>query len=158
MDITNRTHITLSRIATLGPVGYFPVAPGTFGTVVALLILFLLRPTFPAMLVMTIAAFVLGIFSSSSAEAVLGKDDPGQVVIDEVVGYFVTMLFFETDSMRNLLIAFVLFRALDIIKPPPIRFIEKKFRGGLGIMLDDIVAGIFSAILLLACNELLNRL
>lgn len=157
MEITNRTHITLSRIATLGPVGYFPVAPGTIGTIVALLILFLLRPTFPAMLVMTIAVFVLGIFSSQSAEAVLGGSDPGQIIIDEVAGYFVAMLFFEP-NVFNLVISFFLFRFFDIVKPPPIRTIEKKFRGGIGIMLDDVIAGAFSSILLLVCNGLLNRL
>jgi len=157
MEITNKTHITLSRIATLGPIGHIPVAPGTFGTLIALLALFFLRPTFPAMLMMTIVTFILGIFSAQSAEAVLGKDDPGQVVIDEVAGYFVTMLFFDPNVV-NLVISFFLFRFFDIVKPPPIRHIEKKFKGGLGIMLDDVIAGAFSALLLLVCNGLLNRL
>jgi len=157
MEITNKTHISLARIATLGPIGYVPFAPGTFGTLIALLALFFLRPTFPAMLMMTIVTFILGIFSARSAEAVLGKDDPGQVVIDEVAGYFVTMLFFDPNVI-NLVISFFLFRFFDIVKPPPIRHIEKKFKGGLGIMLDDVIAGAFSALLLLVCNGLLNRL
>lgn len=157
MEITNKTHISLTRIATLGPIGYVPFAPGTFGTLIALLALFFLRPTFPAMLMMTIVTFILGIFSARSAEAVLGKNDPGQVVIDEVAGYFVTMLFFDPNVI-NLVISFFLFRFFDIVKPPPIRHIEKKFKGGLGIMLDDVIAGAFSALLLLVCNGLLNRL
>jgi len=67
------------------------------------------------------------------------------------------MLFFDPNVI-NLVISFFLFRFFDIVKPPPIRHIEKKFKGGLGIMLDDVIAGAFSALLLLVCNGLLNRL
>jgi len=156
MKITNKTYLTLSQIATLGPVGHIPVAPGTFGTIAAFLILFLLGPTFPALLVMTVVTFVIGIFSSRAAESIFATEDPKQVIIDEVAGFFFAMLFFDPNVI-NLVVVFLLFRLFDIVKPPPIKYIEKKFKGGAGIMLDDMIAGLYTAVLLIICNALLNR-
>ncbi len=90
--------------------------------------------------------FLLGIITSHRTEKLLGKDS-GYIVIDEFCGYLISVLFIPK-NISYLLAAFVLFRAFDILKPPPIRKIEETVTGGAGIMLDDVLAGIYTNICL----------
>jgi len=94
------------------------------------------------LLIFSMLLFLLGTWTSHDAEAVLGKDS-GHIVIDEFCGYLISVLFIPK-SIYYLIAAFVLFRIFDIFKPPPIRWIEKTVPGGAGIMLDDVLAGIYA--------------
>lgn len=96
---------------------------------------------------MLIITFILGIISSDKMEKQTNKKDPSYVVIDEFAGYL-TSVFLIPLNIQNLLLAFLFFRFFDILKPPPIKQIEKKVKGGLGIMIDDIIAGAMSNLLL----------
>jgi phosphatidylglycerophosphatase A len=91
--------------------------------------------------------FVLGTFAAGEAEKIMDRKDPGLIVIDEIVGILITMIAIPATPLAMAL-GFVLFRIFDIWKPFPIRLIDQRFHGGLGIMLDDIVAGIFSLVIL----------
>lgn len=133
----------LRFIATLGFAGYMPLAPGTAGSVLVALIYWVIGGDWEGMVWVIILSttFLLGIYSAGIAEKTWGKD-PNRVVIDEGVGYLVTMAFLP----HNLWIVFgglLIFRVLDISKPPPIRQVER-LSGGWGIVLDDVVAGIYS--------------
>lgn len=136
--------------ATLGPVGRFPLTPGTAGSAVAALAapsVFL--PLGPAGRVFVLAlVFVLGSLAASRAEIVLGRKDPGPVVVDEVLGQWIALLPLSAAAPWPMAAAFVLFRIFDMTKPPPIRQSEHWLPGGFGIMLDDVLAGICAAFVL----------
>jgi phosphatidylglycerophosphatase A len=128
--------------------GLAPKAPGTFGTLAAVplfLLLAMLTPTYylAAVIVMSIA----GIYICGKAANDVGVHDHPAIVWDEFVGYFITM-FMVPVSWQSVLVGFLLFRVFDILKPWPISFIDKKMTGGAGIMFDDILAGIFSLIIM----------
>jgi len=128
--------------------GLAPFAPGTFGTIAAIPI-YLLMQDLPLTiyLFVTTVFFILGIYICQKSADWLGKDDPSAVVWDEIVGYLVTMIS-APSGWQWVLIGFVLFRFFDIIKPWPISWLDKNLHGGLGIMVDDVVAGMFAMILL----------
>ena len=132
-------------IATGFGSGYFPIASGTAGSLVALIIyiFFPLDPVYWS--VITILTFILGVWAAGVVEKDLMKD-PGIVVIDEFVGQWIALLFLPK-TMWIFIASFLLFRLLDIIKPYPARQVEH-LRGGMGIMLDDVFAGIYTNILL----------
>jgi phosphatidylglycerophosphatase A len=137
-------------IATCGGVGYFPVAPGTAGSVVGVaLVAGLARlPLERLALTGVLAAvgaglFVAGVWSAGRAEKFFSRVDPGYVVIDEVVGQILAFLVRPEASWRWLLAGFVLFRVFDVLKPSPARRLER-LPGGWGIMVDDVVAGAYS--------------
>lgn len=120
-------------------------APGTFGTVAAIPIYLLLTLLGqPLYWLLTLLASVLGIWICGRAAEKLGEHDFGGIVWDEVAGLLVTLAFVPF-SWPALIWGFLLFRAFDIIKPWPIRWIDQQVTGGLGIMLDDILAGLFAA-------------
>jgi len=128
--------------------GYLPKAPGTWGSLVGLLLFFLLHTlNLQIYLAVVAAIFVIGTFAAGEAEKILDRKDPGLVVIDEIVGILITMIAIPATPLAMGL-GFILFRIFDIWKPFPIRLIDQRFHGGLGIMLDDIVAGIFSLVIL----------
>ena len=133
-------------IATAGGAGFSPVAPGTCGTAVAVPLVFLTSPL-PLWAFATIAVAItaIGIWAAEIADRCWGTHDSGRIVIDEVAGYFITMLPVSRSSPEALLIGFVVFRALDILKPPPIRAIDRKLGGGAGVVLDDVAAGVLGA-------------
>jgi phosphatidylglycerophosphatase A len=135
------------NIATLGPVGYIPFAPGTFGSLIGLILFTLFRPSDVFLAFIILAGFLLGVYVSSIAEHLFKEKDSGKIVIDEAVGILVSFLFLPS-AAAYLFAAFLLFRTFDIIKPFPIRHAEKKFRHGFGIMIDDIIAGIYTNIFL----------
>lgn len=127
--------------------GYFPFASGTVGSFLAVLI-YLIIPGIeePFILIFMILLFtVIGIFTSDFAEKIYGFDPP-EVVIDEIVGMWITLLFVPKVYLI-IAIGFVLFRVFDIVKPFPARQ-SQDLKGGIGIMLDDIIAGFYSLIIL----------
>jgi len=132
------------HISTLGFIGHLPYAPGTFGTAFAFLLTIILKPDDFTLLMIFVPVFLLGIITSHNAERILGKDSK-HIVIDEFCGYLLAVVFIPK-SAGYLLAAFILFRVFDIFKPPPIKKIEEIVQGGAGIMLDDIMAAIYTNI------------
>jgi len=128
--------------------GLAPVAPGTFGTLAAIPIYCLMQNlSLTIYLVLTIIAFIVGIWICQQSADWLGKEDPSAVVWDEIVGYLITMIAAPTGWFW-VVIGFVLFRFFDILKPWPISLADREIHGGLGIMLDDVIAGVFAGVLL----------
>jgi phosphatidylglycerophosphatase A len=129
-------------IATSGGVGYAPVAPGTFGSAVGLL-LWAFLPSAPFIqLAVIILIFAAGCWAGSVAEGHFGRTDPGHVTIDEVLGMLVT-LFLNPVGWTGAILGFFLFRAADIVKPFPANRMER-LPGGLGVMADDAVAAVYA--------------
>ncbi len=138
----------IMAVATGLFVGYLPFAPGTFGSALALpLHYFFIKLSLPYYIGALAAVGVIGVLAAGSAEKILDRADPGVVVIDEVAGMLITLI----GAPNNPVvwgIGFLLFRFFDILKPFPIRLIDQRIHGGIGIMLDDIVAGIYSLVIL----------
>ncbi len=129
-------------IATVGGVGFFPVAPGTVGSAVGVGIYLVSRGwSAQAQVALLVGITVVGIWAAGVAETALKRQDPGPVVIDEVAGQLVTLLLTGV-TWRGALVGFLIFRVLDIIKPFPARQFER-LHGGLGIMADDLMAGVY---------------
>lgn len=128
--------------------GYLPKAPGTWGSLVGLLLYFLLQAlSLPVYLAVVAGLFVVGSFAAGEAEKIMDNRDPGVVVIDEIVGMLITMIAVPATPL-TMALGFILFRIFDIAKPFPVNFFDQRFHGGLGIMLDDVAAGIYSLIIL----------
>lgn len=122
--------------------GLAPKAPGTFGSLAAIpLCMILIYLPFELNLVIIVITFMLGWKACVETEKALGVHDCSSIVIDEFVGMFVSVLFFPKAWFLAFL-AFVLFRVFDIFKPYPICFFDRKIGGGLGIMVDDVLAGL----------------
>lgn len=134
--------------------GLAPFAPGTFGTVAALPLYFLLALLPPQIyLVMTLLAFILGIWICSKVSRDLGVHDHAGIVWDEIVGFLLTM-FLVPMHFIWVVAGFVLFRMFDIWKPYPIRWVDQHLRGGLGIMVDDVLAAIPACFILQVISHL----
>lgn len=133
------------------PAGLSPRAPGTFGSLVAIILApFLFMPwSLPVRLGLLAALFLLGGLAASRAEALLGQKDPGSVVIDEVLGQWVALLPFASLLWWDLTLAFGLFRLFDIAKPWPVKASEDWLPGGFGIMIDDVFAGLYAMVIML---------
>lgn len=147
MLIINRISILLS--SGFG-VGYSPYAPGTCGSILGLLIFLCLNMTryhsLTFQVMCAILLSIIGIMTAGMTSRILGVKDPSLVVIDEITGMFISLIG-HFPTVLNLLIGFFLFRLLDIYKPFPIRDMER-LKGGLGIMADDILAGVITNICL----------
>ena len=129
-------------------VGYSPVAPGTLGTLIAIPVYyFLSNIRSPLYEITLVGFFFLSVWISENAERVFRKKDDQRIVIDEVIGFLITMLWVPK-TLLLVIIGFLLFRFFDILKPFPIRRLEKGFKGGFGIVLDDVVAGVYANIIL----------
>jgi phosphatidylglycerophosphatase A len=137
----------LKQIATLGFIGYIPLAPGTFGTLFASMLFVLINPSVALHVIILLFIIPLGIISSHYAEILLKDKDSRHIVIDEFCGYFIAVLFLPFKAFY-IIAAFFLFRLFDILKPFPVRTAGNVFRGGLGIMADDIIAALFTNIIL----------
>ena len=136
--------------------GLSPKAPGTVGTVVAVLIYLVLPSMQPVIYAgLILLSFVFGIWICGKTSEDLGVHDHGGIVWDEFVGYWVTM-FMAPSGLFWVLLGFVLFRLLDIFKPWPIKWSDKELAGGLGIMLDDVLAGIMAALCMQALVVLIG--
>jgi phosphatidylglycerophosphatase A len=146
----------VAMIATAGYVGRLPLAPGTFGSAIGLLIYFIM-PTLPqSFILLGLIGFVLfSVWISGEAEKLFAAKDPGCIVIDEVAGMLVT--FFALPRTVFVGIAgFFIFRLLDILKPFPIKFLERKCPGGIGVVIDDVVAGLISNVILRIMLMIIN--
>jgi phosphatidylglycerophosphatase A len=135
-------------LATGCYIGNISFAPGTFGSVLGLLLCFFLsKIDFSIAVLLTLIFILCAIWIANEAEKILEAEDPGCIVIDEIAGIILTLsgLPFNITSVT---LGFLIFRALDIWKPYPIRLLENKFSGGIGIVLDDVAAGILSNFIL----------
>lgn len=137
-----RTRAGLAIATALGA-GYAPKAPGTFGSAVGLLLWIALPKILWIQLLAIVLVAVAGSWSGSVAEQHFNKRDPGEVVVDEVAGMMVTLMLNPIAGPLWMLVAFVLFRAADIAKPFPINRLER-LPGGVGIMADDLMAGVYA--------------
>jgi len=129
--------------------GLAPVAPGTFGTLVAIPLAMLLRAnaTEIGFIVAIVAAAVMGVWAATVTGRDLGVPDHGAIVWDEVVAFMLVLYFVGDDALRVAL-AFLVFRFFDIVKPPPIRNIDAAMKNGVGVMLDDLVAAGYTLLVL----------
>ena len=128
--------------------GLAPVAPGTFGTLAAIPLYFLLYP-FGSTIYFIALVFIMGagiIICQKTADHLNSHDHPG-IVWDEIAGFLLTMAW-VVPSIAHVLMGFLLFRLFDIVKPWPIKWIDQKVHGGFGIMLDDLIAGVFAGVIL----------
>ena len=135
-------------VATVCGVGYAPVAPGTFGSAAGLLVWWLLPASPMVQGGAIVAIFLAGSWGGTIAERHFGRTDPGQVVIDEVMGMLIT-LFLNPVGWVGALAAFFLFRVFDVIKPYPANRLEQ-LRGGVGVMADDAMAAVYANLVLRA--------
>jgi len=135
----------VSRLIATGCfTGYIPVAPGTAGSLFAVVLYWIIpESSSPFFLIVVFSLFLLGVWSASQIEQQTQVKDNQIIVIDEIVGMFITVLFFGKD-IKWLAIAFIIFRLFDIIKPFPSKKVER-LPTGWGVMLDDIVAGLYAA-------------
>ena len=139
VSLKNPTHFLALGFGS----GLAPKMPGTFGTVAALplVIVFAMMLDVAAYMAITMIVSVVAIWLCGKTANDMGVHDDSSIVWDEIAGMMIAMIAVPL-TWQNLLVAFVLFRIFDILKPWPISLLDKKLHGGLGIMLDDIVAGI----------------
>ncbi|MCI5108206.1 MAG: phosphatidylglycerophosphatase A [Pseudomonadales bacterium] len=150
-DLRNPVHVLAFGFGS----GLSPRAPGTAGTVLAVLLyLPMISLAWPLYLVLLVISSLAGIWLCGKTSRDLGVHDHGGIVWDEFVGFWITMFLAPTGWLW-LVYGFLLFRLLDIVKPWPIKWIDKKVTGGLGIMLDDVLAGIMAALCMQATRILL---
>jgi phosphatidylglycerophosphatase A len=142
-------------IATAGGAGYAPIAPGTCGSAVGVALFIPLSFLAPAAFAIAVGALLaIGVWASDAAERAFGRKDDGRIVIDEVVGQLLTLAPLLVVSGGPLAapiwlgVGFLLFRVFDIVKPGPVRWAERHFPGGAGVMLDDVAAGVLAALAL----------
>ena len=150
-----RTLNTFAKaIATALGAGYSPIAPGTCGTAVTVPLAFALA-TLPLWqyVIVLIAITLLGIWAASRADQAWGSHDSGRIVIDEVAGYLTTMTLVDRGHWIPLMVGFVVFRVLDIAKPPPIRWLDRNVPGGFGVVIDDVAAGVLGMVIMLALDR-----
>ena len=135
-------------LATGFGVGYSPVAPGTLGTLIAIPVYyFLSNISSPIYEITLVGFFFLSVWISENAQILFGEKDDQRIVIDEIVGFLITMLWVPKTAIL-MVAGFFLFRFFDILKPFPIRRLEKRLKGGYGVVLDDVMAGVYANIVL----------
>jgi phosphatidylglycerophosphatase A len=135
-------------LATGGYIGFIPFAPGTFGSVLGIPLFYFLSalPLLAAFSFM-IVFILFSVWVAGKAEESLKSKDPGSIVIDEIAGMGVTFLAIPFNIYMAIL-GFIVFRFFDILKPFPVNYLEKRFTGGTGVVIDDVAAGIMSNIVL----------
>jgi phosphatidylglycerophosphatase A len=135
-------------LATGFGVGYSPIAPGTLGTFIAIPIYYFLSEiSSPIYEITLIAFFFLSVWISENAEVSFSKKDDPRIVIDEMMGFLITMLWISK-TLSFIIMGFFLFRFFDVLKPFPIRRLERGLKGGFGVVLDDVMAGVYANIVL----------
>ena len=154
-QLTNPVHFLALGFGS----GLIKPAPGTWGTLagipVYLGIVSLIGFTSSIYIAILVLTFVLGIYLCGKTASDVGVHDHGSIVWDEIVGLLVTLTFFEP-TLFNVIVGFALFRLFDIWKPWPIKLLDKHVHGGFGIMIDDVIAGIFAWIGLFAIHAVIN--
>ena len=133
-------------VATCGPFGKILFAPGTFGSLVALLFVWLFQGSLALYLLLTVISIVLGVWASETVSRKEHLHDPTYIVIDEFCGILVSF-FLIPIHFKSLVIGFILFRLFDILKPPPVRLFER-LPGGYGIVADDLAAAVYVNLIL----------
>jgi phosphatidylglycerophosphatase A len=134
-------------------VGRAPLAPGTVASALTAVVLWLLQLSTPALLALLIVVTALGTWAAEQAERALGGGkDPGAIVVDEVAGMTLSVLAVPL-SLPALLVAFLLFRVFDVVKPFPAN-VSQRLHGGLGVMADDLIAGLYALALVLLARSL----
>ena len=133
-------------ISTFFYTGYFPLIPGTAGSIAGLGIYFLIKNNVFVYCLTLAGLLILGFWASGRQEQLMQKKDPSCVVIDEVCGMLLSLIFLPY-NIKLVIIAFLIFRILDTLKPFPVGRLER-MKGGPGIMLDDIAAGLYTNIIL----------
>jgi phosphatidylglycerophosphatase A len=129
-------------------IGHIPLAPGTFGTLIGLPICFLLSRLHTGLVVLWVALFIgFAIGVAAAAEKIFEKKDAAPIVIDEIAGLLVVFIGLPF-NLYTAVCGFIIFRFFDIFKPFPIRWLDRNVRGGSGIVLDDVVAGIYSHLIM----------
>lgn len=145
----SRAPLAARWLATWFTVGHLPKAPGTFGSIAALpfawLFVWLGGPLL--LLLASALTFVFGLWAARLYAAEVGHHDPGAVVVDEVVGQWLTLLPAPLDPLAYLL-GLLAFRFFDILKPWPIGFLDRQIAGGFGVMIDDVIAALYGGLLL----------
>jgi phosphatidylglycerophosphatase A len=141
-------------IATVFGAGYSPVAPGTVGSAVAALVLWLIPFSRVGVVLFLVAVIVVGTWAAHVAERGLGGKDPGAIVIDEVAGMTLSVVLFPL-TPAVLLGGFVLFRIFDVVKPPPAHG-SQRLTGGVGVMIDDLIAGLYALAVLAVSRAVLG--
>ena len=135
-------------IATGAGSGYLPMAPGTWGSALGVLIWLLIgRLSLPSFAAIVGFLFILGTISAGAAEKIVNRGDPEIVVIDEVVGQLIALTAVPMHPVA-VIAGFLLFRFFDILKPFPVGWVDQHLHGGLGIMLDDVIAGLYALLVL----------
>ncbi len=137
--------------------GLAPAAPGTFGTLVAIPIAFLLRASGSDVVYLAVVAVMLalGVWAAAITGRDLGVPDHGAIVCDEVVAFLLVLFFVDLDGAQ-VAFGFLLFRLFDILKPPPIRQLDRALQNGVGVMLDDLIAAGYTLIVLAAWHRLME--
>ena len=129
-------------------IGYIPIASGTFGSLAGLIIGYILYLiNYNLFFIMIPLLFIFGVIASNKYQKLTGEKDSSVIVVDEVVGQLIAMMF-VMDNLILVFISFIIFRIFDIFKPWPASYADTKMSGGLGVMLDDVFAGIYAAILI----------
>ena len=134
-------------VGTVGGAGFFPIAPGTVGSAIGVAV-YLLTAHWPAawQIALLVAISLIGTWGATGTARALGRDDPGPVIVDEVAGQLLTLLLTGV-GVVGAIAGFFIFRILDIVKPWPARNFEA-LHGGVGIMADDLMAGVYGNILM----------
>lgn len=139
--------------------GLLKPAPGTWGTLIAIPIYYLmavnLQMSLDSYLLVVISSFAVGVYICGKAASDVGEHDHSAIVWDEIVGFLITMLA-VSPTIINIAIGFILFRVFDIVKPWPIRTIDRSVSGGFGIMVDDVIAGFAACAILHMSQELIK--
>ena len=137
--------------------GLVPVAPGTWGTLLAFPLFWLLQPwtDTPEFLLAAAILFGLGVWACDATGRALGVADHGGMVWDETVA-FLLVLFFTPSALHWQALAFLIFRLFDILKPPPIRYYDRTLKNGFGVMFDDLIAAFYTLLVLAVAKTLLE--
>jgi len=138
------SEVVVLSFSSAGGLGYVPKAPGTFGTLAAIPIWWALSDVSVGIFVAVTAALIaFSIWVSDHADRIYGDHDSGKIVIDEVVGLLATAIAVPFNP-TSVVVVFILFRLFDIIKPPPIRYLDEHVSGGFGVVIDDVIAGLMA--------------
>ena len=147
-----RAPLWASTIATVAGLGKLRPGPGTWGSALAVLTWFLISQVIPpelqrgALILLSLAVIAIGIPAATKVASAYGNKDPQNVIIDEVAGQWITLIAVPV-AWKSLLVGFILFRGFDIVKPPPVRMLER-LPDGVGIVIDDVGAGIYALIVM----------
>lgn len=154
LPIPTMRFLTLAIASGFGT-GYAPVASGTVGCLVGIPLFILLEPlrhvSVPLYLLTIAAGVAAACWIAGLAEGFLGEHDSGKIVIDEIVGYLAATLFLAPTA-ANIIVAFVIFRVLDVVKPYPANAIDARLPGGPGVVLDDVVSGLYTCLIMHALH------